>query len=283
MNLEILEQEDLGNTKPNPTIKQEIQTKNICFTLNNWTIEQKEHVFSYLKQNCVKFIFGEEVAPTTGTQHLQGAFILKTKQRFSQIKKALNIKSIHLEKIKGTWEQNIIYCSKGKNIQTNIKLPYSGQDLITELSNWQLDIINIIKNKPDKRKVYWYYDILGNTGKSSFTKYLCYHYKAIKISGGKRSDVINHVYNSDNKDIIILDIPRSTQNISYNAIEEIKNGHITNDKYETGSCLFDIPHIIVFSNFYPDRTKLSDDRWDIYNINNDDVLQNIDLNVLDEE
>ena len=42
---------------------------------------------------------------------------------------------------------------------------------------------------------------------------------------------------------------------------------ICNTKYETGMKLFNSPHLIVFSNFYPDTDKLSADRWKIALIN----------------
>jgi hypothetical protein len=54
--------------------------------------------------------------------------------------------------------------------------------------------------------------------------------------------------------------------VSYSSIECIKNGMITNTKYETGFKVFNPPHVVVFSNFPPDEEKLSADRWNIKEI-----------------
>jgi len=66
---------------------------------------------------------------------------------------------------------------------------------------------------------------------------------------------------------LIFDLPRNNGNsISYDALESIKNGYIVNTKYETGSKIFRIPHIIVFANTRPDVEKLSADRWTLKKI-----------------
>ena len=91
------------------------------------------------------------------------------------------------------------------------------------------------------------------------------------LTKAKKSDLINIIYNIKevtSKSIIAIDVPRDNgNNVSYKAIEQIKNGMICNTKYETGMKLFNSPHLIVFSNFYPDTDKLSADRWKIALIN----------------
>lgn len=67
--------------------------------------------------------------------------------------------------------------------------------------------------------------------------------------------------------IVIWDLPRNNGNkISYDAIESVKNGMICNTKFETGTKIFDPPHIIIFSNEQPEEENLSKDRWNIINI-----------------
>ena len=90
----------------------------------------------------------------------------------------------------------------------------------------------------------------------------------ITIQGGKLADIINIIFNlnMDNVKAIMIDIPRNHKNhVSYSAIECILNGMITNTKFETGVKVFNPPHLVVFSNFYPEKGEdiLSDDRWDI--------------------
>lgn len=294
MTLEILETERSGlegNTKSNPPVvekdtstlkssddkklrelkkKQDIQRKYWAFTLFYETETEVEIVETALQESTDKFIIGRETCPTTNRKHLQGFIAFKGKgKRFSQIK---NMYKWHLEACKGTEEQNIKYCSKEKNYTTHgYPLPVR---TITNLRPYQQAVVDIVKSEPDERVVHWFYDLIGNVGKSALCKYLIVKHNAILITNGKKADIANIIFNAKNiietgkANTVVIDIPRSEHNTcSYNAIEEIKNGMIVNTKYETGSFVFNSPHVLVFSNFYPDVRKLSMDRWRIYNIN----------------
>lgn len=272
-----------GNTKSIPSIPnkdintksgdkkniRDIQRKYWAFTLFYESDTEVETVETGLREITDKFIIGRETCPTTNRKHLQGFLAFKGKgKRFSQIK---GMYKWHIEACKGSESQNTKYCSKEKNYSTHgYPVPVK---TITELRPYQQLIIDIIKTTPDERKVHWFYDLIGNVGKSAICKYLIVKYNAILITNGKKADIANIIFNAkdilgqEKSNLIVIDIPRSEHNTcSYNAIEEIKNGMIVNTKYETGSFVFNSPHVIVFSNFYPDTSKLSQDRWAIYNI-----------------
>lgn len=88
-------------------------SKNWVFTLNNYTPEHE----ATLHTTDIEYIyFGYEIAPTTGTPHLQGYVRFKTKKRLQTIKNAWNMPTIHLETMKGTKGQNAKYCSKDGKI-----------------------------------------------------------------------------------------------------------------------------------------------------------------------
>jgi len=89
--------------------------KNWIFTLNNYTVEQ----VAFLKEKAnVEFIYwGHEIAPTTGTPHLQGFVRFPKKKKLVTIKNEWNLNGISLRLMDGTKEENIAYCSKkGKNL-----------------------------------------------------------------------------------------------------------------------------------------------------------------------
>ena len=48
--------------------------------------------------------------------------------------------------------------------------------------------------------------------------------------------------------------------MNYGALEQLKNGLVYNTKYESGMRMFATPHVLVFSNFEPDRSKITEDR-----------------------
>lgn len=79
------------------------------FTINNYS---DIHVTDLVKQDGFKYIlYGKEIAPKTGTPHLQGFVYFKDGKTLSATKKWLGGKA-HLEVRKGTFKQIIDYCKK---------------------------------------------------------------------------------------------------------------------------------------------------------------------------
>jgi len=233
--------------------------------LNNWTNEELTSIGSIMNKNCKFAILGSEVGEL-GTPHLQGYFEFKNKARPSAV---FNIKRIHFEKAKGTREDNMVYCSKEQKIVFSIGVP-KPLKLITNLYDWQENIIAIMKQEPDDRKIYWFWEEPGHFGKSQFIKYCIFWHKVLLCNGGKHSDIMNLVFNCnmDETNCVMFDIPRANEgNVSYSALECIKNGMVCNTKYETGVKIFNSPHIFCFANFPPENMqKLSADRWIITNL-----------------
>lgn len=130
---------------------------------------------------------------------------------------------------------------------------------------WQLEIIQILNRPPDARKVHWYWEPDGNSGKSTFAKHLAISYGAYIVSGAGK-DILFGVSKTKSK-VIVLDIPRcAVGHVSYQAIESIKNGMFFSGKYESQMVLRGASHVIIFSNQEPDYTMLSADRWHVVRI-----------------
>lgn len=85
-----------------------------CFTYNNYTDGGIDTLKTFITDNCKYGCFQKEVAPTTGTPHLQGYINLKRQARMTTIQKKLVTLGIQLTLINanGTPEQNRAYCSK---------------------------------------------------------------------------------------------------------------------------------------------------------------------------
>lgn len=82
-----------------------------CYTLNNWTELEYETLKSIGKMKY--HIIGKEIAPTTGTPHLQGFILFLNDTTFSSVKKKLGKRVSNIQPIKGSPFQNYTYCSKG--------------------------------------------------------------------------------------------------------------------------------------------------------------------------
>lgn len=268
--LEHLEhQRDAGGNTETPAkkgTKQGSQHSYWCFTLNNYEVEQIERIEQVLKHECKWYVFQAEVGEE-GTPHLQGTICLKLRQRLTQLK-AIDPK-IHWEPTKSV-KASVAYCTKqetcaGERWVHGIELP---EELdVEEPRGWQLDVMNIIKNKPDKRTIHWFWEPNGNVGKTTLCKYLVIKHQALMLTG-KSNDMYNMISKFPNKrKLIIVDCPRSSQDyINYGAIEQIKNGLIFSGKYEGAQVVFNCPHVIVFANQPPNEEQMSGDRWNIVEI-----------------
>lgn len=254
----------LGNNSPKRK-KQISPAKRWSFTINNYT-DSVITTISSIVPLCKCIIVGKEIGEK-GTPHLQGYCEFLKKCR------PLSYFKAHFEKSKGTKQQNYEYCSKDGNIVISKGFP-APLKLIKEeqFYNYQKEILEIVKGKQSDRIIYWYWETEGNTGKSALTKFLCAKHNAIILSN-KATDMKNgilqrYLKTSEYPDTIIIDIPRSVNldYLSYTGIEEVKNGCFFSPKYEGGMCLFNSPHLIIFSNEEPDLSKLSLDRWKVKKI-----------------
>lgn len=268
-----------GNTElptPAPKKKQPNRRKYWAFTFFNY-LGIEGSIKTWLEFNCIKALVGEETCPTTGNKHLQGFFELKYPKRLTEIQN----KPLTWSKLAPCFageEANTKYCSKDGNIWFQHPRPREPLKIIKELRPFQSQLEKLLLQERDDRSIIWICDPSGCKGKSSLCRYLIYHYEALYLTEGKKSDLINIVYNYVvNKDlkIVLVDVPKSNKNISYKTLEEIKNGIICNTKYETGTQLINPPHIVVFANFYPDTEQFITDRWVIYGIDDEYNLTNI--------
>lgn len=261
-----------GNTKL--TSKQPSPAKRWCFTLNNYSEKDIAEIkFCKEFQSSKKYMFQEEKGES-GTPHLQGFIIFSRKLRPLGLK--LCGKRIHWENMKGSIKENIVYCSKpqdriGKCYYKGCK-PFKPIITITEnkFYSWQETLICLIRQDSSDRTIHWVYETAGNVGKSAFCKWLCIHECAILCSG-RAKDMKYLITQMDAEgsptDLIVFDIPRSRQNkLSYVGMEEIKNGCFCSSKYETKMTITNSPCIVVFSNFPPKYSCLSKDRWAVYKI-----------------
>jgi len=93
------------------------RAKNWCFTLNNYTLDDLEHLDNICQtmgtsQTFGYLIFGKEICPTTGTPHLQGYVQFKKKLRMAQVKECFKSRRINVRVANGTALQNQMYCMK---------------------------------------------------------------------------------------------------------------------------------------------------------------------------
>lgn len=139
-----------------------------------------------------------------------------------------------------------------------------------ELRPWQDQVLQIIEERcePSCRTIYWFWDEDGNVGKTSFAKAMCIRNKRVFYTSGKAADVKYGIAQMAHKPhTVIWDVMRSQeQYLSYQGIEEVKNGIFYSTKYESGTVVYNVPHVVVFANFPPDRSKLSGDRWSVWRI-----------------
>jgi len=264
-----------GNTKTPPK-KQVSCKKKWCFTLNNWTIEERSAISSKIESLCDRGGFGLEVGEK-GTPHLQGWIEFKTKARPMQV---FGIPRIHWEGMKGTVQDSINYCSKDGNYWAHgHKIPKPIR-VITELRPWQEEVVKMVSSEADDRTINWYWEKTGGVGKSALCKLLCHKHDAI-VCSGKAADMkymIATMYKEKGyfPEIVIFDVPRSSLNyLSYTGIEEIKNGCFASTKYESGMVVMNSPHVIVFANELPDFSAMSADRWNVIDLNNDDEVEEL--------
>ena len=233
-----------------------------------------------------KYVFQLEKGES-GRYHYQGCLELKDRLNCNQLRKKLasllrNNYSAGCLTLQPTHnrEASEFYSMK---IDTRVSGPwlfplngkiYTGSDLVglNEFYPWQKTIMSFLMKDPDPRKVFLVNDHKGNSGKSTFAKYLCYYHKAFMVPAGlSSSQLIASLINAGPRKIYIIDLPRNTSKQELDrfifSIESLKTGNLSSAYYGGAkTLLMDRPHVLITCNTLPDLRVLSYDMWSIYEI-----------------
>lgn len=260
-----------GNTESSPArLIPNSRSRKWFLTFNNPSDTETQKLLEYCK-NEKDYVIQEETG-ASGTPHLQGYIEFKNARQFNTLHKYFP--KIHWETVRNE-SACIQYCQKdgdggctGRKWIKETKGRYVLKDPMDGLEpyQWQKDVIEEIKKEPDSRTIRVILDRNGAKGKTTLAKHLAIKYKALIVSG-KANDVKHAVAKlvEEGKPpkIIIWNIPRSvnTEYISYQAIEEVKDGMFFSGKYESGMTLLNPPHVLIFTNKELEWEELTQDRW----------------------
>lgn len=239
-----------------------------CFTWNNpGTPSQMIEILEVA--GAKSYLFQLECGKNTNVPHFQGFMYFENQRTFSSIKEMC--REMHISKMKDL-RASIKYCCKEDTRvagpwSKNVKIPRSLKLIDPDDRIWQKDLVKELEVVPDDRKIIWYHDPVGGSGKTALAKYLVVKKNALVVSG-KGNDIkyaiSKHIEKHGEVNIIIFLFPRTVEGfVSYDAIESLKDGIFFSGKYESGMCVFASPHIVCFANFAPDLSALSLDRWEV--------------------
>lgn len=253
-----------------------------CFDFTTFIMKEngnlKNDIIDYMKLYCKKWGFQEEECPTTGTLHYQCRISLKERSRKIPV-----CEKFHCGNIKPTSKDNssgVAFYAYITKEDTRVNGPWTDKDEeiyiprqireINELYSWQEFIVSTANNW-DKRTINYVYNTSGNVGKSTLVGY-CRAYKIGRFLPpvNDAKDLLRMVCDLPTSKMYLFDLPRAMNKERlygfWTAIETIKDGYAYDDRYKFQEKVFDCPIIWIFGNTLPDIELLSRDRWKIWDI-----------------
>ena len=235
-----------------------------------------------LSKDCKECTAQEEVCPTTGRLHVQGNIRFKNAKTLSAARKYF--KKLGGADVRYTRDEEKAnkYCSKEETRREGtVPLVKKRKEVVDRLEGcnyykWQWELLQMLEEDVDARKIYWVYDPVGGRGKTRFMKHLCLLDRTgTMVVGGKAADIrygVAEWTDEEDLNLVMVNTTREQENfISYTGLEEVKDGVFYSTKFKSKMALFNEPHIVVFSNFEPKKGKMTEDRWVIMELDDDSV------------
>lgn len=231
----------------------------------------EEQIRNYCNAYCKKWAFQKESGAKTGYEHYQAKFFYGQPVGLEAVITSLaecGLVKCHVER---SYDLSFAYVTKD---DTRIAGPWRYDDPVIpkwlhESPTWRAWQKEVINEAVNNRQVTVIIDEIGNTGKSYMSNWFAVRKQATILQlVGTYKDLLRAVYDRPKTGWYIVDVPRAEKLRApvLAAIEDIKNGHVFDDRYEFRETWFDPPKVTVFTNKQPDAKQLSYDRWNVRKI-----------------
>lgn len=245
---------------------------------------------AFMVKETSKWVFQEEKGASSDYYHYQGRFIFNRKVRRSVLRKAVlhyfdgdpgfHLSPSSAEVAKQAQAGKFDYVMKE---DTRVAGPWSDETEPKPLT-WD---IKVLENKDNwyawqtqayymavsrnPREIHVIYDPVGNHGKSSFLKYLELQGKCAYIPPFSDFQDIMQVAMAKHKTgSYWIDMPKAMHKERlvqlWSAVETIKSGFLFDKRYTWKQMIIGAPQVIVSTNVLPRKSLLSEDRWRIWKI-----------------
>ena len=152
-----------------------------------------------------------------------------------------------------------------------------------ELKTWQKELFEQI-TKPTDRKIIWVVGKSCGEGKTWFQKYIKYMFGRSRVASGisikATTPNICHALTKQSlatTDIFLFNLGKSKKKsdvVNYEVLEDLKDGDAFASKYNSQQLKIKTPNVVVvFSNEKPDTKQLAMDRWTLFYIENDSLVE----------
>lgn len=150
---------------------------------------------------------------------------------------------------------------------SDMHMELAEQTSVVNLRDWQKELVDATHAEPHARAVMWWWEPVGNAGKTFLARHLMFHHDAVLVQMMKKEDMLHVLSKSITAKtrIVIFDLVRTTvddgYDVVYEVMEMLKDRLLCSGKYNSTSMHLKPLHVIAFSNIEPDTTKMSADRW----------------------
>ena len=149
-----------------------------------------------------------------------------------------------------------------------------------QLRQWQ-ETLMASASLPTNREIFWIIGRNGDEGKTWLQSYMESFFgyaRVVRLDLKMKTANVLHVLTKrplSTTDIFLFNVPRAIthETCNYYILESIKDGIAVSSKYNNNIMRFKVPNIvIVFSNTPPNTRELSKDRWGIFQILKDELI-----------
>lgn len=141
---------------------------------------------------------------------------------------------------------------------------------------WQSELETILAGEPDERKVFWYSDPKGNSGKTALIRHWILNGHPWDVLVGGAADIrclyaLRKKKNEPFPKVVFWNLARekNVKLMSYSVVEELKDGMLFSGKSKSTMVMFDAPHVVIMATCEPPYARLAKDRWHVVHLSED--------------